>query len=522
MPPDDFSLAISVDELLENLPLLSEFLSPDFDPLDIEPWLCKCPSYRLLRVTAVLTATDDMDPDTALGRVVDGKVIPREGYPRNTAIHTEPDQNYIRDAIRLANLQLLKSGACFGLDVENLAYVLEPNTFLHERECWDSFEDHEKTCAFLAKKAQDPAPDNPYRDSVLLIYRWGKNPHTPSLQGCAWVGSPYILMPGQYRDWPMYLDGKPRWGNHHLTHEFGHFMGLAHPFTGITLRLMQLADLGGRNPRGFPLTTENLPHMQGVTEQELQSTKAQAPHDIATWPYSLEADTGGDPVVGIPDAYGIQDTPIDIGFGLPLIEGQWACTGTYQYTLKRYDAEDLEKVEDWWDVEEGVTPDTFEEHVVIDDVVRSNIMNYWPCTPPLSARFSADQVERMGYVLAHIRPHLVGRIVETVPCEQVQFIPPSLKKLLRPPWHEWPPSPLEWFKRMLARVRFPRYWEMMTQVARMVPAYAPWQPAQLRSYLESLERAGKLARAESAMGAALALWRAEEAIRAHAEREGSV
>jgi hypothetical protein len=44
---------------------------------------------------------------------------PKASYLRNPAGHKTRNKNYILNCIRLANLQLLLSGRCFGLDVEN-------------------------------------------------------------------------------------------------------------------------------------------------------------------------------------------------------------------------------------------------------------------------------------------------------------------------------------------------------------------------------------------------------------------
>ncbi|UCE17578.1 MAG: hypothetical protein JSV84_11905 [Gemmatimonadota bacterium] len=153
------------------------------------PWI-----YKLLRVTAVLTARDD--GSQALGKIENGQVIPAEPYLRNPLKHKYPWDNYIKDWIKLANLQLLCSGARFGLDDDCITYTLEKNTFLHERECWDEPTDAQSTEEFFNQRAAE-SPDSPYRDSVILLFRWGKDPDHPSLQACSDVTSNHVLMPGQ-------------------------------------------------------------------------------------------------------------------------------------------------------------------------------------------------------------------------------------------------------------------------------------------------------------------------------------
>lgn len=375
--------------------------------------------YKLLHVTAVLTAKDD--GTQALGIIKNGKVFPVEPYLRNPNKHKNPDNNYIKDWIRLANLQLLYSGAYFGLDVDNISYVFVCNTELHEREC----DEEDKT---IYSRTTQFFENSDYRNTVIILFRWGKNPSRIAGQACSGLDSSYILMPGYYRDQyrdqpiyqddPIYLDGQLVFGNNHLSHELGHFMGLAHPFSGdLANKIAELANRG--NPKKYPLLKDNLAYMDGVTEQDLETRKQQMLNYINTWPFSLDQDCFGDRENGIPDEYSINDTPVDLSLGLPLLYGNIASRGSYDYTFKRYPSDKLKEIKNatgeliWWEPKEGAEK-TVEDRVSVNDVVRRNIMNYWDWNPECK-RFSADQVRRMHYVLNNQRSNLISR---TIPADE--------------------------------------------------------------------------------------------------------
>jgi hypothetical protein len=319
-------------------------------------------------VTAVLTA--ESNGNNSLGEWVGGQLRPAEPHLRDSAIHKKPDDNFIKDWINHANLSLLFSGANFGLDAANIRYVLEKNDLLHRRVYDDG--KHEETSAFIADKAAESA-SSPYRDSVILIFRWG-NEEKPIEAGFSSVRSSYIVM-GRYATEPRWMDGRlvPR-HNNLLAHEFGHFMGLKHPFPKLALELEELARLGGRNWKRLPLIEANLGQMNQVTQPELEAQKAKAIERIATWPWTLEQDTGAvamDGIEYVPEEYGIGDTPVDLGWGLPLLHGHTALEGVHQYSFERYAHSDLVKEEgdDRWTPKPGALP-TLTDSVTLNDAVR--------------------------------------------------------------------------------------------------------------------------------------------------------
>lgn len=283
--------------------------------------------YTLLKVTALLTAKDD--GSQALGIIENGKVIPKAPYLRNPSKNKNIDDNYVKDWIQLANYQLLRSGASFGLDIENLNYVLEKNTLLNTIECNSPTTQQKAVKDFITQKASVNSVSNPYYNSVILLFRWGSNPSVPAGQSCSGVDSQYILS-NRYDELPITLDGElVGLTNNQITHEFGHFMGLDHPFINIANDMAGIADLGGRNPQGLPLLEENLPHMPGVAKADLINAKQSAIALIKDWGYNYDQDVFGHPdPPNIPDDYGIKDTPVDFGVGFPLIFGYKACSGS--------------------------------------------------------------------------------------------------------------------------------------------------------------------------------------------------
>ena len=130
----------------------------------------------------------------------------------------------------------------------------------------------------------------------------------------------------------------------------------------------------------------------------------------ATWPYTLEQDAADDPLDGIPEVLNILDTPIDMGMGLPLVFGEPACSGESVFSLKRYDPDHLEPYYEndefvWWRLKpEVMNPRVFYDTVVIEPVVRRNVMSYWACDPE-NQRFTEDQVNRMTFVLGNQRDY---------------------------------------------------------------------------------------------------------------------
>jgi hypothetical protein len=389
-----------------------------YSPFKIAKLLCRVKTYSLMRVVAVLTARSD--GSQALGEEVNGKVVPAEPYLRDSSVHKDPGSNYITDSIKLLNTQLLQGGASFGLDVDNIEYVLEANDMLHTREC--DVAGDATTVEFINMRAAEPG--SPYKDRVILLYRWGANPNQTTQSGCSDVNSPYILLPGRHRVWGFYLDGQPQYQNNLLTHEFGHFMGLPHTFPTVTYDLENLTycsktlvpgqpPLVG-NANRWPLRIENLVHMTGVTPGDLEQQKKHAEDVIplshgGEW-FDYDRYHG---VFGPP----IEDTPADLGWGLPLVWGDRACSDTRVYQFTRYAPGDLDPQTDAagkavdWKPKPGATP-TISETVTLDATLRQNFMSYFVCDQS-TMRYSHDQVGRMQWVLANHRNGLVGRTVTT-------------------------------------------------------------------------------------------------------------
>lgn len=388
----------------------------------------KSPAYKLLRVVAVLTARDD--GSEALGVIVNGKVTPAEPHLKNPSIHLNDKDNYITDWINLANKQLRDSYADFGLDVENIVYTLEKNTILHTRECGDN---NGQFTENYFKNHADTNPNSPYPDSVIIVFRWGRNtyPDNPTDQGCSDVTSSYILMPGKYRN-HHYVGGQLVYGNNHLTHELGHFMGLTHTFSRLQDKLAELVGDETTNPKNLPLTETNLPELPGMTKQDIIKKRDDGLHYIATWRFSLDQDTGGRTDI-YPNIEGVSDTSADLGIVLPLLMGHMPCQGSYTYDLDRYHYNDLVgENEDFGEPKEGAQ--LYKENIIINDDIRLNAMSYWPCDPE-NMRFSMDQVTRMNYVLDNHRQKLVNRTIyfgwPGLPWWLVKF-PCRLRKII--PW----------------------------------------------------------------------------------------
>jgi len=456
-------------------------------PLALAPLFCQCEKFYLVRVTAVLTARSD--GTKALGQVVNGQVSPAAPYLKNPSIHKEPDSNYVTDWLKLANAQLLRSGSCFGLDINGLQYVLEPNDALYTRECGDG--NAQQTTDFI--NAKIAAGESAYKDRVILIFRWGSDLINRTGEGCSGgVPSPNILMPGYYQEFA-WLDGKPHYGNNLLTHELGHFFGLEHVFPWLANK--QLEPLVAKdNDHLYPLHKNNLPNMPGVTEADLIDRKEKGLQLIATWGFSIEQDTRGDAKAGIPDQYSIQDTPMDLGVGLPLLFGDSACESVKDYPLDRYVISDLDPIKDGagnpigWNPKPGTKP-SFVDTVSVNDTVRQNVMNYWRCDRDGQV-FSDCQVKRMHFVLLTLRSSLIEKILSwSAPCWVLKF-PWWVRKTV--PWEGMANLFLAfWF--FVLRIVTPRIWDSWRVFTGNIvqPAHR-WDGVRYRQYLEDLDRTGQL------------------------------
>ena len=469
-----------------------------YKPSQVAHLICRVKTYTLMGVVAVLTARSD--GSQALGKEINGKVLPAEPYLRDPSVHKNPDSNYVTDEIKQLNAQLLASGARFGLDVENIEYVLERNDDLHGRECNDDKD--KQTVDLIGKRAAQPG--SPYKNRVIIIYRWGSDPDTPAWGACSGVYSPYLLM-GYHRVAGFMLDGKPQYQNNILTHEFGHFMGLPHTHPEVTVDLEHLSSCSKTlvagmvpvvgNPDRWPLRIENLVHMTGVTPADLAQQKQHAEDVIPLSHGGQSFDFDRDH-----DLFGplIEDTPPDLGWGLPLDWGDWACIHKRVYQFTRYAAGDLDpqtdssgKVVDW-KPKPGAAP-TIAETVTLDDGLRQNFMSYFVCDH-VPQRFSPHQVRRMEWVLANHRKNLIARKVETRSAGCAAFsISARAVALISTSTRAGRAAEGAWD--FVARRILPRRSKLARLVERnlLVPAHL-WQPAARRKHLNALERSGTLAR----------------------------
>lgn len=463
-------------EMLTKKFAIEQKLQKNFTYDQIFKIFCLKRPYKLLRVTAVLTAKDD--GTQALGEVVNGKARPIAPHLRNPQKHLNPDDNYVKDWIILTNQQLLKSGANFGLDLENLKYTFEKNTLLNTIECWSSEDSAQQVKSFFSQKAADSSPNNPYRDSVLILFRWGSNSNAPAGQSCAGVDAPYIIS-NRYDEVPIKIDGVLRGlSNNQLTHEFGHFMGLSHPFINIANDIAGISNLGGRNPDALPLIEANLSMMPGVTAADLAKAKEDTLKLIREWPYNYDQDIFGGrhpptPPPEIPDTLGVMDTPIDLGVGFPLVFGYTACSGTWKIPVQFFD---------------GST-----QEINVNDSIRKNVMSYWRCDNS-NQRFSSDQVKRMSWVLDNVRSNLIGR---TIMIKEIckPIILEELYKIL-PEFIPIPdPGPEPDWKQIIDRLpqdmrRNNRLTNEIKTITATIPIYRPWNKKRLETYYRDLDQRG--------------------------------
>lgn len=386
-----------------------------------EPNALRCPSYHVLGVTAVLTAKTD--GTRALWQTVDGVLVPAEPYLRNTELHPA-GRDFIKDSLDIANHIFIASGACFLFESEP-RYVTVEDDILSALECGDLSERVAYAEAYFARKAAEQVADNPYRDRIIILYPWGSG-SSPSKGGCGSYESRFVKMASHFT-WVLHVDGKLVLGNNHLTHELGHFMGLEHPQPNFADKIQAAVQMvkGGkaRNPLGFPLATEYLPMMQGVSEAEILLTGVGAQRRVLEWPYRFDNDNGDDEVNdacgGVLDRLpAVADTTKDLGMGFPLSQGHMACVEDRQYELEHY--RHFKEVTN----EPGKfvpDPENLEKETLtfgINDLVRNNIMSYWQCAP-FDQRFSSKQVERMHYALAHLKSRK-NLVIESIYRDPVQ------------------------------------------------------------------------------------------------------
>lgn len=405
---------------------------------------------RLLRVLVVLM-TDDKG-GRPMGEVVKGSAVPADPWLRDASRHP-PGKSFIDDWISLANAQLWHSGATFMLDSQNVRYVLEHNTKVN---CMDGEEGDEALAKLLALRRK-PAIDNPWRNSVILLCRWGAPGQVIPDWGA--FSGPFndCVVLGRYLrsdDDPVMIDGKGVPGNNLLSHEFGHFMGLAHTFPdrlALDIAAKSFVDNLDVNPGGYPLAKAHLAEFNGLTEADLASARAEVSKLIATWRFGLDQDAGLDDNEPVAEEFRVFDTPKDLGMGLPAAMGDPIGTGVRTYNLERWN--DLIPLTTEKVVPPYGSPNTSKgkstEPLKLNDAVRLNVMSYWN-SDIYGQRYSPGQVATMTHWLDTFRAPLVGRTITVgkIPAPVPGISHPVLDRLIPRP------QPIDPSRVMVGQPRF--------------------------------------------------------------------
>lgn len=185
--------------------------------------------FQEIRVVATFVADDDGGRATALpvnGPVAAGAARPWR--PRAPFLMGPRGQDYVLEWIKHTNRVLANSSASFRLSETDVTYDRIDDTDLNAfttAEQWNAAQ------AFFRDKVSRPIPDPRYAGRLVLLFQWGPGSESegPRGSGLADIDSWFLIMPSR-------LYGGTQWegadipGWYMMPHEFGHFMGLNHPF----------------------------------------------------------------------------------------------------------------------------------------------------------------------------------------------------------------------------------------------------------------------------------------------------
>lgn len=158
----------------------------------------------------------------------------RPWRPRAPYLMSRAGQDYVLEWARRSNRVFANSRATFRFSEGDIAYDRINNTALNAFVTDATSTDHQKwdaAQAFFRAKVSGPSPDPRYAGRLVLLFQWGAGTEAqgPRSSGVADIDSWFLVMPSR-------LYGGTTWNGAEVpgwylqAHEFGHFMGLNHPF----------------------------------------------------------------------------------------------------------------------------------------------------------------------------------------------------------------------------------------------------------------------------------------------------